>query len=122
VLLGVVAERGEVAYLAPNVRVTPSLLDSLTDAQVPINNRLRFASPCIEHKCIQWKGLDGAGNCGLIDHAVKVLELTSGPVELPHCGIRPTCRWFAQQGSIACGVCPEVIRRPANECRAAGDA
>jgi len=120
VLLGVVAERGQVAYLSPNVPVTPTLLDSLEASSVPLDNRLRFAGPCIAHRCIQWKGGEGTGHCGLIEHAVRTLERTEGPDTLPRCGIRSTCRWFEQSGAVACGLCPEVIRRPANECRAAG--
>ncbi len=122
VLLGVVADKGQMAYLAPNVPVTPNLIQGLTAGSIPIENRLRFAGPCIQHQCVQWKGRDGgAGHCGLIEHAVKTFERTTGPETLPQCGIRSTCRWFAQKGRVACGVCPEVIRRPANECRAADE-
>jgi hypothetical protein len=31
-----------------------------------------------------------------------------GVGELPACGIRERCRWFAQEGSAACAVCPLV--------------
>jgi hypothetical protein len=30
-------------------------------------------------------------------------------VRLPACGIRRTCRWFAQRGAAACGVCPLIV-------------
>ncbi|MCQ8774313.1 hypothetical protein [Streptomyces telluris] len=30
----------------------------------------------------------------------------------PRCGIRAACRWFAQDGPRACGVCPLVVYRP----------
>ena len=117
VLLGVVAGRGQVAYLSPNIPVTKRLLQSLADETVPIENRMRFASACIEKRCIQWKGASQAGRCGLIDHAVAALQVVAGPQELPHCGIRATCRWFAQHRQVACGVCPQVIRRPVGQCR-----
>lgn len=119
VLLGVVAERGELAYISPNVPVTPSLLRNLKIDTAPIENRFRFANACIEHKCVQWKGREGVGHCGLIESATKQLERSSPPESLPSCGIRASCRWFAQKGTAACGVCPQIIRRPANECRAA---
>lgn len=98
VLLGVVAERGQVAYLSPNVPVTPTLLDSLEASSVPLDNRLRFAGPCIAHRCIQWKGGEGTDHCGLIEHAVKTFERTEGPDTLPQCGIRATCRWIEPNG------------------------
>lgn len=112
-LLGVVAGRGQVAYLNPHVPVTPELLDTLNRSEVPIENRLRFACACMEHRCVQWKDEAGSGRCGLIDHAIEALGITSGAETLPHCGIRHTCRWFAQHGRAACAACPEVIRRPA---------
>jgi len=113
VLLGIVAGQGQVAYLSPSPPVTPELLVALGQHGIPIENRIRFAGPCMEHHCVQWKGEAGAGRCGLIDHAIDVLSIQSGPETLPHCGIRDTCRWFAQHHRSACAACPEVIRRPA---------
>jgi len=112
VLLGVVAGKGQLAYLKPNPPVTPELLVSLTQQGVPIENRIRFAGPCMEHHCVQWQGAAGTGRCGLIDHAIDVLAIQSGAETLPHCGIRDTCRWFAQHRREACAACPEIIRRP----------
>lgn len=113
VLLGVVAGQGQVAYLSPHVPVTSELLESLKRNGVPTENRLRFACACMERRCVQWKEEAGSGRCGLIDHAIDALGITSGAQTLPQCGIRPSCRWFAQHGSRACAACPEVIRKPA---------
>lgn len=115
VLLGVVAGRGQLAYLNPHLPVTKELLDSFSRNEVPIENRLRFACACLERGCVQWKEAGGSGRCGLIDHAIGALGITSGAETLPHCGIRSTCRWFAQHGRAACAACPEVIRRPATD-------
>jgi len=115
VVLGVVASQGQVAYLSPHVPVTLELLERLNRGGVPIENRMRFAGACMEHHCVQWKGEAGTGRCGLIDHAIDALGITSSAEKLPQCGIRPTCRWFAQHGSRACAACPEVIRRPARD-------
>lgn len=112
VLLGVVAGKGQVAYLNPSPPVTPELLITLSQYGVPVENRVRFAGPCMEHRCVQWQGQAGAGRCGVIDHAIDVLEITSGADTLPHCTIRQSCRWFAQHNRAACKACPEVIRRP----------
>jgi hypothetical protein len=114
VLFGMVVAPGEVAYLSPNIPVTPQLLADLARNNVPIENRARFASPCMEGHCVQWTGGEG-GRCGLADRAIAALSITSGREDLPKCGIRSTCRWFAQYQAKACAACPEVIRRPGNE-------
>ena len=36
-------------------------------------------------------------------------ESFSQIVAVPHCGIRTTCRWFAQSGAEACAVSPLVV-------------
>jgi hypothetical protein len=112
VLLGIVAGKGQVAYVNPNIPVTSELLVQLADSGVPIENRVRFAGACMEHLCVQWNGKAGEGRCGLIDYAIETLRVESGPDMLPHCGIRDSCRWFAQYSRLACSACPEVIRRP----------
>jgi hypothetical protein len=115
VLLGMVVAPGQVAYLSPNIPVTAELLDALTRGGVPIENRMRFAGTCMERGCIQWSGDGGGGRCGLADRAIAALSITTGLADLPKCGIRATCRWFAQHQAKACAACPEVIRRPAEQ-------
>jgi hypothetical protein len=115
VLLGVVAGKGQVAYLNPSPPVTPELLVILNQHGVPVENRIRFAGPCMEHRCVQWKEEAEAGRCGLIDRAINTLGIESGLAPLPHCGIRQSCRWFAQHQRAACAACPEVIRRPSGD-------
>jgi hypothetical protein len=113
IVLGVVVAPGQVAYLAPSVPVTLELLDGLKESGVPIENRMRFACACREHQCKQWSGAGEGGHCGLVDRAVAALAITEGLEDLPNCGIRSTCRWFAQHQRKACAACPEIIRRPA---------
>jgi hypothetical protein len=114
VVLGVVVAPGQVAYLAPSIPVTPELLDGFRKDGVPIENRMRFACACREHQCKQWSGgTGGGGHCGLVERAVEALAITEGLDNLPNCGIRSTCRWFAQHQRKACAACPEVIRRTA---------
>jgi hypothetical protein len=114
-LFGVVAAKGQVAYLTPKVPVTNELLTILGQSGVPIENRLRFSGPCMEHHCVQWKGAAGSGRCGLVDHAIETLHIESDAENLPQCDIRQSCRWFAQHKRKACAACPEVIRRPQSE-------
>lgn len=121
VVLGVIAARGHVAYINPNIPVTARLLDSFSQNGVLAENRVRFACRCIQRECIQWKEKENAqaGRCGLIDHAIDSLKIEAGPDTLPDCGIRGTCRWFAQHAVQACTVCPEIIRRSGAQCGAA---
>jgi hypothetical protein len=111
-LFGVVAAKGQVAYITPKVPVTSELLTILGQSGVPLENRLRFSGPCMEHLCVQWTGAPGSGHCGLVDHAIETLHIESAAETLPKCDIRQSCRWFAQRNSHACAACPEVIRRP----------
>jgi hypothetical protein len=111
-LFGVVAAKGQVAYITPRVPYTSELLTILGQSGVPIENRLRFSGPCMEHRCVQWKGTAGSGRCGLVDHAIDMLHIESDAETLPKCDIRQTCRWYAQHRGKACAACPEVIRRP----------
>jgi hypothetical protein len=114
-LLGVVMGKGQVAYVNPPVPATQDMLDGFAKSGVPIENRMRFSGPCMEHRCVQWVGARGAGRCGLIDHALVDLGITKEAEILPRCSIRATCRWFAQHRRAACAACPEIIRRPSSD-------
>jgi hypothetical protein len=64
----------------------------------------------VQKACGQWTG----SRCGIIDEVLaesgaSVKPDDGAPVEVPPCAIRATCRWFAQVGAAACGVCPEVV-------------
>jgi hypothetical protein len=108
VLLGIVAAPGEIVYITPNPPVTGEMLSNFEKNGIVPENRLRFAGPCMEHRCLQWAGT----RCGLIDRVVDHFGPADGEDALPKCGIRNTCRWFAQQGRAACEACPEIIRKP----------
>jgi hypothetical protein len=110
VLLGVVASPGQIVYITPNPPVSQEMLETFQKNGVIPENRLRFAGPCMEHRCMQWAG----NRCGLIDRVVDHFGPAEGEEPLPKCGIRSTCRWFAQQGRAACESCPEIIRKPAD--------
>ena len=112
-LFGIVTAPGKVAYMNPGVPATQALIDGFAREGIPIENRLRFSGPCMQHRCVQWAGEAATGRCGLVDRALTALAITQGPDTLPHCAIRATCRWYAQHKRHACAACPEVIRRPA---------
>src|SRR4051794_5199030 len=107
-LLGVVGADGTVGYVTPQLTVDEAFVVQARRGRAP-EKRFRFAGGCVESGCAQWTG----SRCGVID---RVLDggLVEAPEPgargaLPHCAIRPGCRWFEQSGAEACGVCPLVI-------------
>ena len=66
---------------------------------------LRFAERCAEESCLQWDGI----RCGLIEYLAT--DEDENP-DLPKCGIRHRCRWFAQRAGAACSVCSLIVREP----------
>jgi hypothetical protein len=90
-----------VGYLAETMPVTPDLLALSGPAEAP--EVLRIAAPCGNGACGNYEG----GACGLAGRVARMLD----PVvsALPRCAIRPTCRWFREQGPAACVRCPQVV-------------
>jgi len=110
-VLGVVVGPSQLAYVNPHVQVTDALLDGLRAGGTDIENRMRFSAPCFGDRCIQWS----EGRCGLVDRVVADPAARTSLAALPRCGIRATCRWYAQHQAAACAACPTVIRKPAEE-------
>ncbi|GAA2788282.1 hypothetical protein GCM10010441_11670 [Kitasatospora paracochleata] len=110
-LLGVVSEPGRLAYLPVTVLVDRTFAERAATAR--LEGHYRFTGPCAEGGCAQWTG----EACGVIDRALDApasgAECEVRPVgalerPFPDCGIRGDCRWFAQRGAAACGVCPGI--------------
>ncbi len=96
-------------YLTEAVPVTPDILAASGKARP--TEVLRVAAPCAAHACTHFDG----SACRLATRVATMLD----PVvrALPRCAIRPTCRWFRQEGAAACVRCPQVVthRREATE-------
>ncbi len=90
-----------VGYLTETVPVTEDLLTSLGQTSAP--EVLRVAAPCMHGACAHFE----EGACALAGRVARML----GPVvgTLPRCAIRPSCRWFREQGPAACVRCPQVV-------------
>jgi hypothetical protein len=103
-VLGVVsgsAEAPRVAYLNAHVPATPEILAMA--GPVEPTRVLRLAARCEETKCTHF---DGA-RCQL---AARIVAMLPEVVEtLPPCAIRPTCRWYAEEGRPACLRCPQIV-------------
>jgi hypothetical protein len=103
-ILGVVggtADKPELEYLNEHVEVTDELL--ATAAPAKPGQIFRIAARCDENGCVHFDGT----RCGLARRIVRILPaVTEG---LPACIIRPTCRWYQQEGRAACLRCPQVV-------------
>lgn len=104
IVIGVVtgtAEQRRIGYLAQPQPVTEAIL-ALAAPAAPAQV-FRMAAPCMGDGCKHFSG----GDCHLAKRIVAGLE----PVisALPPCQVRPTCRWFRQEGRAACLRCPQVV-------------
>lgn len=104
-LLGVVHGDQKVAMLNAPLKVDQDFMHAALEIGHP-EKRFRFAHKCVEGACAQWNGKQ----CGVI-HSIALLNehLNSEENNLPQCIIRKTCRWFHQEGSKACTICPYVV-------------
>lgn len=105
VLLGVRQEDGTIAILPQTLPVTADFIDKVRQHEMPPEQRFRFANKCIEDGCGQWSG----STCGVADRMVKQLNRIQTTDHLIPCSIRPTCRWYSQNGADACQMCPYVL-------------
>ena len=111
VLLAIALPGGKLAYASDRIVIDQDFVDAAKSVGRPAEQRFRFSSACVEKGCRQWV----AGRCGVIDRVIDALSAVDDapaeplPVDLPQCSIRSTCRWFAQVGAAACGVCPLII-------------
>ena len=101
-VVGGTAEQPRADYLAQSVPLTDeirALAQPVDPAEV-----FRVASPCVQGACQHFDG--GEHICRL---GRKTAALAPIVVErLPRCAIRPSCRWWAQEGVSACRRCPQV--------------
>jgi hypothetical protein len=100
VVLGTVDEPRMVHIERP-LPVTEELL--ALSAPVEPTEVFRFAAPCAGHACRHFDGQ----NCGLVTRIVQILPAVSS--DLPPCSLRPSCRWWQQEGKAACMRCPQIV-------------
>jgi len=63
----------------------------------------RFAAPCAGRGCAHFDGADCRLASRLVERLPPVVDI------LPHCALRPDCRWWRQEGAAACVRCPQVV-------------
>ena len=101
-LMGLVNEQGEIDYLGTPIQITKKFISIAKKGRSP-GKRFRFANVCAKSGCERWKN----DQCSVAQHATEITIDTESLT--PACGIRSACRWFSQEGVVACGICPLVI-------------
>lgn len=104
VAFGVIQGTVEEPRLVHLTRVLPVTNELLAlSGPVAPTEVFRFAAPCAGHSCQHFDGKD----CRLVKRIVQILP--SSTSELPSCSLRPTCRWWQQEGKAACMRCPQIV-------------
>jgi hypothetical protein len=73
---------------------------------IPATEILRLAGPCAERHCSHFDGQ----RCTLASRIVSRLPAVVD--RLSPCAIRPSCRWWRQEGPAACHRCPQIVTEP----------
>ncbi len=110
-LLGRLADDGTVRLLHAPLPVDESFLTALVQRHVDADAAYRFAGPCQQGGCSRWAD----GSCQVASRGSDLVAEQGVPLldALPDCGIREACRWFGQEGTVACTACVFIARRPA---------
>jgi hypothetical protein len=114
---GVVGGDGTVTNLR-----TPLPVDAAMRAELArhgaAERRFRFAAPCAERACGNWRAGEAGGQCALIGriraHVAASGAAPADPPGLQPCAIRARCRWWQQDAAAACAVCTLVTYNAAD--------
>jgi hypothetical protein len=102
-VIGVRVPGGRLAHIVPSLPASAALAN-----EPEAGTRFRFASRCAEGSCFHWTG----SSCGVVEQLLADAP-SAGADLLPRCGIRSSCRWFAEAGGDACARCPLVVTNQA---------
>jgi hypothetical protein len=100
-VVGGSAAEPRIGYLQRPVAASPEVL-ALAAPAAPAAV-FRFGGRCAESAC---RHFDGA-RCSLGERIVQLLPVVAD--RLPPCSLRPSCRWWHEQGVAACRRCPQVV-------------
>jgi hypothetical protein len=73
---------------------------------IPVTEVLRLAAPCAERHCSHFNDQ----RCTLATRIVSRLPVVVD--RLSPCALRPSCRWWRQEGPAACRRCPQIVTEP----------
>lgn len=105
-LFGIQNSDGKISYLKESIPVDQTFVAAAQLGR-PAEERFRFAGKCIERGCHQWS--DTQQQCGLAGAIIARMNMPLSNAS-EHCPIRSRCRWFAQNGMLACANCSEIVR------------
>lgn len=91
----------QVAYLERGVEIDLSVTTQL--GELAATEVFRIAAKCETSRCCHFDGSRCALAGRIVNQLPEVVDM------LPRCQIRPTCRWFAEQGGAACRRCPQIV-------------
>jgi hypothetical protein len=94
-------EEPRVVHLPEPQPVTEELL-ALAEPVTP-TEVFRFAAPCAEKGCTHFDG----SQCQLVQRIVEGVPAVDD--HLPPCRIRQDCRWWQQEGKLACFRCTQIV-------------
>lgn len=101
-LLGIRRPDGRIGFVSPPLPVTDRFLERAGEEP---DARFRFTAPCETAGCGQWTRF----GCG-VGRLAAFTGMRSRSHAIPQCEVRPTCRWFIQEGVTACWGCQEIVR------------
>ena len=96
-------ENPTVKYLKEPI-TTPNEITTLPLPVAP-TEMFRFVAPCVQKKCHHFK----EGECGVAKRIVERIPSTEDKQIEIKCSIRPSCRWWKQEGWNACKKCPLIV-------------
>jgi hypothetical protein len=106
-VIGVVGSRDGAARVSMLPRPVPlRSVAHLVPDTVPVAEVLRLAAPCAEQRCSHFDG----HRCTLASRIVAGLPAVID--RLSPCALRPSCRWWRQEGPAACRRCPQIVTEP----------
>lgn len=105
-LFGVQTAAGQIEYLEQPIVVDQTFVDKARQGRAP-EERFRFASNCAKSGCGHWDS--GQSGCSLVGKVVDAMNRKAAET-LIACAIRTNCRWYQQEGALACASCDEVVR------------
>jgi hypothetical protein len=106
-IVGVIGADGRVANLVTPIPASAAVLEA---AGPRPETKFRFAAPCAEGGCTQWRD----SQCSLIGR-IRAAIVPEAQERQPVCSIRGDCRWFMQDGRDACAVCSYVSFNPSDD-------
>lgn len=117
-LFGIVSADGKVEYLEEGIKIDKTFVDAAkiyqTETGKAAEERFRFSGKCIQGGCNQWS--NEHASCSLVGKVIEAMNKKAEREEfLAPCAIRSNCRWYSQQGALACANCNEIVRNVEKE-------